>query len=217
MKIIDIILDLFYPPRCAFCHKFVESSEGIFFPQCRKVLPYTHGEGQRKKVAHTDKCLSPLYYEGLVRQSLLRYKFHSATAYAAVYGEILSKYIDENGISCDIITWIPLSKKRKRTRGYDQAELIAEEIARIKGLKCVPLIRKVKDTKAQSKTGNAEKRRANISGAYSLCSGAEVKDKRILLVDDIVTTGSTFAEAASVLKKAGASELVAVAVARKRD
>jgi len=158
-----------------------------------------------------------LYYEDDVRASFLRYKFAGATAYADVYGEIMSKSIDEYKISCDIITWIPLSRRRLKSRGYDQAELIAGKLAELRGIKCVKLLEKTRHTKAQSKTGSAEKRHANISGAYRAVNPKETVGKHILLVDDIVTTGATVSEAAAVLKSAGASELTVLSLARKRD
>ena len=157
-----------------------------------------------------------MYYEGNIRVSLLRYKFHGQSGYAKVYGEFLSKCIDENEISCDIITWVPLSRRRLRSRGYDQAGLLAEEIALKSGLPCVPLLKKVRNNPAQSRTGDAAKRKANVAGVYAAINQEQMQGKCVLLVDDILTTGSTLAEAAKTLKAAGADKIIGLALAMKR-
>ena len=95
-----------------------------------------------------------------------------------------------------MISWIPLSKKRLRQRGYDQARLIAEEISSKTGLPCRQLLQKVKNNGAQSLTRDAKQRRENVAGVYAMCGQTDVSGLRILLVDDVVTTGATMSEAA---------------------
>lgn len=214
MKALDWLLDLIYPPRCAFCRRLLSDQEKGVCRFCRPRLPFVPADGQIQHFRNVDKCLSPLYYHGSVKESLHRYKFSGTTAYADIYSEFIVKCIDENQISCDSITWVPLSRRRLRKRGYDQAELLARGIARQMGFRPVRLLKKRRDTKPQSQTGSAVKRRANISGAYVCLKPELVAGKRILLVDDIVTTGATLSEAAGVLKKAGAKEVIAVTLAR---
>lgn len=214
MKVIDWLLDLIYPPRCAFCRRLLDRQEKGVCRFCRPKLPYVPADGQVQHFRNVDKCLSPLYYHGSVKDSLHRYKFGGATAYADIYSEFIVKCIDENQISCDSITWVPLSRRRLRKRGYDQAELLAKLIAKHLGQRPVRLLKKLRDTPPQSRTGSAEKRRANIAGAYACLRPALVQGKRILLVDDIVTTGATLSEAAKVLKNAGAKEVICATLAR---
>lgn len=214
MKVIDWLLNLIYPPRCAFCRRLLSGQEKGVCRFCRPKLPYVPADGQVQHFRNVDKCLSPLYYHGSVKDSLHRYKFGGATAYADIYSEFIVKCIDENQISCDSITWVPLSRRRLRKRGYDQAELLAKLIAKHLGQRPARLLKKLRDTPPQSRTGSAEKRRANIAGAYACLRPALVQGKRILLVDDIVTTGATLSEAAKVLKKAGAKEVICVTLAR---
>ena len=214
MKVVDWLLDLIYPPRCAFCRRLLSGREKGVCRFCRPKLPYVPADGQVQHFRNVDKCLSPLYYHGSVKDSLHRYKFGGATAYADIYSEFIVKCIDENQISCDSITWVPLSRRRLRRRGYDQAELLAKLIAKHLGQSPVRLLKKLRDTPPQSKTGSAEKRRANIAGAYACLRPELVQGKRILLVDDIVTTGATLSEAAKVLKKAGAKEVICATLAR---
>ena len=216
MKILTWVLDLLYPRRCVFCHRLIEHGEVVCL-SCLKSLPFTRGASQKQTFPFIDCCVSPLYYEGDVRQSLLRYKFHGAAAYAPIYAEFLSKCIDENRISCDSITWVPLSRQRLRMRGYDQARLLAENLARRLQLPCVQLLCKVQNNPAQSGTGSLEKRRANVQGVYQIKNPEAIAGKRILLVDDIVTTGSTLGEGARKLRMAGAKQVQAAAVARRRE
>lgn len=217
MKLWSALLDLLYPPRCTFCHCFVKSSAVAICDNCRKNLPYTTNGG-RQKADFVTVCVSPLYYEDDVRESLLRYKFHGATGYAKAYAPLIADCIREHlDQEYDLITWVPLSRKRLRRRGYDQAQLLAEAVATELDTMAVGTLKKIRNTAAQSQTGSAEKRRANISGAYRVMNPALVADKRVLLIDDIVTTGSTLSECARTLGLAGAERVICAAVARHRD
>ena len=214
MKALDAILDLFYPRRCVFCRRLTRGEDRIC-PLCARSLPETK-TAACQHFPQLEKCCSPLFYVDDVRSSLLRYKFGGASFYADVYGEYLLKCIDENAISCDSITWVPLSRRRLRRRGYDQARLLAESLAERSGHPCQMLLRKVRNNPAQSRTGSAEKRKKNVQGVYEALDGIELKGKRILLVDDIVTTGATLSECARVLKAAGAAQVRAVTLARRK-
>ena len=214
MKLIDALLDLLYPRRCVFCCRLTQGGATVC-PHCRDTLPYTKAAAEQH-FPHLSACCSPLYYTDTVRSSLLRYKFGGRSVYAECYGEFLAKCIDENHISCDSITWTPLSRQRLRKRGYDQARLLAQELSRRTGLPCISTLRKLRNNPAQSSTGNAQKRKQNVRGVYALQKGVSVQGRRILLVDDIVTTGATLSACAEVLKKAGAAEITAVTLARSK-
>jgi ComF family protein len=213
-RITDKLLDLLFPPRCPFCRALLKDGERTVCTACRAALPWTRGGERTQQFPYIRRCCSPLFYEGAVRRSLLRYKFGGSSAYSKNYSEILANCIDENEVSCDIITWAPLGRKRLRSRGYDQAQLLAEGVAAIRGLPCEPLLRKTRDNPPQSGTGSREKRRANVSGVYAVTDPARVHGRRVLLVDDIVTTGSTLSECARILRAAGAAEVSALTLAR---
>ena len=215
MKFFDRVLELLYPTKCTFCHKLTGGD--TVCKSCAEKLPLTAGGAQAQKFPFISQCVSPLYYEGNVRESLLRYKFGGLSLYSAVYAGFMAKCIDENQISCDIITWVPLSRKRLRKRGYDQAKLLAGELSERTGIPCCRLLKKTRNNPAQSGTGGAEKRRANVSGVYTALKPERIKGKSILLVDDIVTTGATLSECGRILLSAGAGEVRAVTVARKRN
>lgn len=217
MKLLDHILDLLYPPRCPFCRKLLRDWEPSICRSCEKTLPYVPEAVSCRQFKGIAKCVSPLYYEGTVRDSLLRYKFSGVTAYRRVYAELISKCIDENDISCDIITWVPLSRRRLRRRGYDQAKLIAEAIAKNRSLPCESLLKKIRNNPPQSKTGSAGKRADNAAGVYQCRDTGQIFGKNVLIIDDIVTTGATLSECARMLSAAGAVSISAATVARGKD
>ena len=215
MKCLAALLDLLYPSRCVFCRRLTQRG-ALICPLCRNGLPETKGNACQH-FPHLRLCASPLFYVGSVRASLLRYKFGGASHYARLYGEYLAKCVDENKISCDSITWAPVSRKRLRERGYDQSELLAKAIAARLRIPCVRMLEKVRDTKAQSLLKDFRQRQENVKGVYHCFDPDAVIGKHVLLIDDIVTTGSTLTECASVLKAAGAASVYALTVARKRD
>mgnify|MGYP003292155400 CR=1 FL=1 len=214
MRFFQWLLDLLYPPKCCFCHKL---SREALCPACRKEIPYTNAISREQSFPHVKCCLSPLYYKGHVRDSVLRYKFHGMTGYASVYGELMGKCIDESGISCDIISWVPLSRKRFRQRGYNQSELIARELSGCLGVPCMPLLKKIRHNPAQSGIRDAARRRANVAGVYRVREGDRPGGKRVLLVDDVVTTGASLSECARMLREAGCPAVYAATLARRKD
>ncbi len=208
------LLDLLYPPKCAFCRRLVRDGRMLCL-DCEKRLPRPDRKDQLRQIDHLDLCLSPLYYTGEVRESLHRYKFHGAAAYCHIYGELMDRCLREHGISADVVTWVPLSRARLRKRGYDQARLLAEQVAQRQHLPCECMIEKKRNNPAQSGTKTAEERKKNVEGVYRSvtdCSGA-----RILLIDDIVTTGATLSAAAETLRKAGALEVTGLTLAGNKN
>jgi len=216
MSFFSNLLDLIFPPRCAFCRSFLKSGELGVCEKCLRELPYT-GSGSAQTGDFFTVCVSPLYYEGNVRESLLRFKFSEATGYASCYGRLLADCIkDELAGKYDLITWVPLSQKRLKKRGYDQSMLLAMAAALELDDVAVETLRKHTDVPAQSGVGSEEKRRANISGVYDVPDAELVQARRILLIDDIVTTGSTLSECSRMLLTAGAESVVCATLARAR-
>ena len=211
------LLDLLFPPKCPFCGKLLSGKGERICMQCRSVLPRTR-EGDSVKVDYMTKAVAPFYYEKLVRESFLRYKFYGASSYSAVYAEFLAETVSrELAEGYDLITWVPLSRKRLRQRGYDQARLLAEKTAANLGKPVISTLKKTRNTKVQSTLTTKEERRGNISGSYAVMGQADIQGKRILLVDDILTTGATLSECARVLLLGGAASVCGAAFARKRS
>ncbi len=217
MGVFSAMLDLLFPPRCVFCHGLLRKGEAEICASCVGSLPRTRG-GAPKKGDFFSVCVAPLYYEKNVRESLLRYKFHGADAYAKTYGRLLADCIrEELAEPYDLISWVPLSRKRLRERGYDQAKLLALAAAGTLGEQAICTLEKTRDVQKQSTLNSPEKRRANVSGVYRVPDPERIAGKRILLIDDIVTTGATLSECARTLLEAGAARVLCAAVACSRD
>lgn len=215
MGILSNILDLLFPPKCVFCRKLLSKGAACQCEKCAGDLPFTKGTQISQKGDFYDECVSPLRYEGDVRKSILRFKFKGATAYAECYGQLMAQCIKENlEGKFNLITWVPLSPKRARDRGYDQAMLLALAVALELDDVAVETLIKPTNVQAQSTITDKEMRRANVSGVYELKDQELIVGKRILLIDDIITTGSTLSECARVLLMSGAESVVCATLAR---
>ena len=217
IKLFDYILDLIYPPKCVFCGTVIDKSD--ICEECEKTLPFTKGDSIYQKFPFVDKCISPLYYKDYVRRAVLRFKFAGCSCYSRRLGGIMSECA-ENNLDCgsiDMVSCIPLSRKRMHDRGYNQAELLAKEISKKVGVEYLPTLKKIRHNTAQSTIKDSKQRAANVIGAYRVIDAEEVKGKYILLVDDVVTTGSTVSECARILKKSGAKAVYCVTLARRED
>lgn len=205
------IFNFFFPPRCIFCKKHLDE-EGIC-DDCIKKIPFIKGKIQNPQFV--SKTLTPLYYKDSVRASIIRYKFHGKTAYAEHFAKLICEMIEERGDKpIDYILWVPLGKWKLRYRGYDQAQLLAEEISKIIGVPTLCAIKKVRRNKTQHDIKNVAARRANVIGVYECTAKDEVFGKNLLVADDVFTTGSTLSECAKILKIAGANEVFAATIAK---
>lgn len=214
MTLRERILNLLFPPKCPFCGHILD--EPGICADCRRNLPWTQGEEQERTLHGNVRCASPLFYEDHARNGILRLKFQGASGAAGCLGELIAACAAEHFSSeFDAVTWVPVSKRRLRQRGYDQARLLAEGACRCWGVKPKSLLRKVTDNHAQSGMQEASARRANVLGVYQADAGLVV-GQRLLLVDDVVTTGSTLEECVRTLKDAGAADVVCVTLARTR-
>ena len=217
MKLLDDLLDLLFPPKCPFCQSILETPADPVCPACQKSLPWLVGRAGERKVDFTQGCCSPLAYRGAVREAIHRYKFSGVRAYARPFGLLMAQCVqDRPEMAADLVTWAPLSRKRRRERGYDQGELLARAMAKRLGLPAVPTLVKARHTRPQSGLDSAEARRANALGAYALLPGVDVAGKRVLLADDVVTSGATLSECARTLLESGAAEVWCVTLAQAR-
>ncbi len=209
-------LDLLFPPRCAFCRRILKTGERGICAKCAGSINRTkNGGGQNGEFFSL--CVSPLFYEGKVRESILRFKFKDYSSYAQIYGRLIADCIRENLAGrYDIVTWVPLSTERRKKRGYDQAMLLAMAAALELDDVAVELLIKHTDVPAQSGVGDESKRRANICGVYKTVDEDLVRGKRVLLIDDILTTGATLSECAKTLKLSGAEDVLCCTLARTR-
>ena len=213
MRLLRALPDLLYPPKCPFCGRILERGEDRMCVLCQRDLPWTGGPGPAPEGC--ELCLSPFHYRDGVRRAVRRYKFRGGAVRAELFGELMARCLAGfwDG-QADLITWAPLHPKRKKRRGYDQAELLARRAAELSALPAVPTLEKVRNTAAQSRQNTEEDRRANVEGAYRALPGLALTGRRVVLVDDVVTTGATLAQCAACLHSAGAVSVVALTFAR---
>lgn len=212
------LLDLLFPPRCVFCRRLLHRGEEGICPRCQQELPWALGAEAEQTGEFFSLCASPLWYQDQVRASFHRYKFKGVRGYSRTYGRLVAQCVQDHLAGrYDLITWVPLSRARLRQWGYDQAMLLASAAALALDDVAAETLCKVRDTEAQSGLGkNDASRRANVLSAYQVTDPALVEGRRVLLIDDIVTTGSTLSECARVLRTAGATDVVCAALARSR-
>ena len=202
MPSFDWFLDLLFPPKCPFCGKLLE--KGILLcPDCQRDLPWLSGKAAETRVELTEGCVSALRYQDKVRTAIHAYKFKGRSARSKPFGLPVAQAILDQGLTADLITWPSLSKKRLRQRGYDQAELLAREVGKTLGLPVFRTLDK-QERPAQSGLEGEAARRANLLGAYTAIGPERFVGKTILLIDDVVTTGTTLSECAKTLRIAGA-------------
>ena len=207
------LLDLLYPPKCPFCGRVLEKGEEGWCAACREDLPWTKAD-EGRCVPGCGACLSPLWYREGVREGMRRYKFEGGQVHARLFGLLMAQCLQDRWAGrVDLITWVPLHPRRLRERGYDQAELLARRVGELAGLPAESTLEKVRATAVQSQTEGDEARRANVRGAYRVLPGLDLAGKRVVLVDDVATSGATLSECAAALRGAGAEPVVGLTFA----
>ena len=215
MRLYHWLMALLFPPKCVLCGKLLEENET---DQCGKCRSGAHLFPNRKtKLQFLDSFAAVWYYEGYARSSILRYKFRGCRSYAGAYGRLLAmRLLEEYPEGFDLMTWVPISARRKLKRGYDQVELLANAVGGELGMEPVRLLKKIRHNPPQSGITGLAARRANVLGAYAVTDPEAVRGKRILLLDDVITTGATAGECARLLLTAGAVEVHCAAMAKTR-
>lgn len=215
MKLIQYLLDLIFPPKCPFCGRVLERYEQGMCERCQPVLPWTDGENDPVELC--DVSLSPLLYRDGVREAMHRFKFLRGQEHANLFGTLMAQCLrDRLDETVDAVVWVPLSRKGLRRRGYDQSELLARHVAEEMGLPLVCTLEKIRETTTQSSVKGDSARRANVVGAYRVRAGVDLTGKRVVLVDDVVTSGATLSECALCLRLAGAADVYALTFARAK-
>ena len=205
------IKQLLFPDKCVLCGKLLERDELDLCHACRADAP--EYPVSRQHIPFVKSWIALWRYEGNVRRSILRYKFGRARGFSECYGRLLAMKIQrEYPDGFDLITWVPISSLRRLRRGYDQVELLASCVGRELQMQPVRLLKKIRHNPPQSGIAGQAQRRANVLGAYRAVPAA-LTGKRILLLDDIVTTGATVSECARMLLSAGAKEVHCAAIA----
>lgn len=209
----QILLDLLFPPKCMLCSRIMESSEKAVCDQCL-VSDLPELEGDPPQVQYFEKSAATFYYKEPITDAIIRFKFHGMASYSRQFAQWLAGTIRAKlDGRYDLISWVPCSKRRIWTRGFDQAELLAKAVAKELGMEAVQTLKKVKHNPKQSRTVDAAARRANVLGVYRPYQPERFRGKRILLIDDVLTTGATLSECGKVLRMAGSGDLCCAAIA----
>ena len=206
-----LISRFLFPSKCVLCRKVLKENETDLCRECRAHTP--EFSKQTKKLPYLAGWTALWYYEGDVRRSILRFKFYNARSYAETYGRLLAMKLLQEETEFDLLTWAPISRMRKWRRGYDQVELIAQAVGKELGIAPVATLKKRRNNPPQSGIRDAARRRANVFGVYQVLDPQQISGKRILLLDDIMTTGATAGECARMLLTDGAKEVYCAAVA----
>lgn len=217
---VSVLLDLLFPPKCAFCGRLVE--EGDVCAACAEALPFREGAASVQVIGEGRyPCALAFYYEGPVRDGVRALKFGKKSWRARVFARYIAQAAaEELSGGFDAVSFVPVSLRRNFERGFDQARLLAEEAANIWGVKAEAVLRKDRHTRAQSSLQDAALRKTNVKGAYRVPHPERVRGRRFLLIDDVCTTGSTLSAAADALLEAGAAGVVCAVLAggsRKRE
>ena len=150
---------------------------------------------------YQDEIISYGYYGGVLKDLILKFKYKNNFTAGDILAEFLEEYIIKNFEYKEyIITYIPLSKKSKKNRGFNQCEYIAKKISRDLSIEVLEVLTKQKETKEQ-KTLKRDERYENIKDAFTIEKGLDIKNYKIILIDDVTTTGATLQEAYKLLKK----------------
>lgn len=208
MYFINEIMNIFYPNVCGICDRICKND---ICPKCMKKLNEIK---QCKKHIYLRKSFTThMYifkYEDIVRNSIIKYKFGEQNYRYKSFVNFIRKDKKICGFlkKYDIIIPVPISKIRKRKRGYNQSELIMKELEKqCKNVKVITnVLYKIRNTAPQSSL-NKEQRKYNLKDAYKVENSEIIRNKKILLFDDIYTTGSTVEECAKMLKNAGSYEI----------
>ncbi len=189
------------PPLCPRCGK--PQPSGILCPNCV-------GWGAR-----IDGIRSPFRFDGVMRQAIYQLKYRNLRALAALLAKLLNDYLGTNPVSGEVLVPVPLHQKRLRERGYNQSSLLAQELGKLTKLPVVDncLIRQ-RHALPQARTSTVDERRSNVADAFTCCDH-RLRDRQVLLIDDVSTSGATLDSCAAALKAAGATSVWGLVLARE--
>jgi len=228
-----VVLDWLYPGRCPVCTEIVMPQGRLVCAECEMKVPYIEGarcylcskqlgdereeycydclERIRKKDNFFERCVVPLRYNTDMRRTMEKLKYSNKREYAEFFADCIIRTYGEliKGWEADALIPVPIHRRRMIKRGYNQASLIAEHLNRYFEIEFrEDVLARIKNTVVQNKL-NDKDRRKNVTGAFKILKNV-VQCKKVILVDDIYTTGSTINSCARILKEAGASQVYAV-------
>lgn len=225
-KLKNYLAEMIFPARCVWCERL---GEFVCFACEEKILKINKQTcvfcGRiREKGATCKKCRNNHSLNGVLvygyfkdkrlKEIVHQYKYEDLFALKIFLGRKLLDLLSREGLDFDFIAYVPLTKKRLAKRGYNQSELLAKEIALTSKKEVVRVLKKTRETKTQVGLKRRE-RGLNLSDAFEVIKKQDIENKRIIIVDDVITTGSTLEECAKVLKKSGAKKVWGLTIAKE--
>lgn len=210
--IFHFLADLFFPARCIVCDNLLKTKNTIC-NDCDKEIIWVKSDFFNPKLEREwfDRGHSLAIFDGKWQKVLHNLKYNKRTDLVVELGKRLSARID---YEYDLILPIPLHKSRLRERGYNQSALVAKRLSKESGIDVrFDLLEKVAETRPQVGL-SLEERLKNVKESFAVQRPELVKDRDILLVDDVMTTGATVNECSRILKKCGASRVDVITIAR---
>lgn len=211
-RIYRYVIDWLYPNVCPMCGELIEH-DADFCEECGdRITPY---EGH-DTVKYADGFTAGCIYDDNIKHAILHFKETRAGNFDYAFAVRIMQALkrDMPDIDFDVLIPIPMSKSSRKKRGYNQSELIARELGYLINVPCADVLVKSRETQMQKRL-DISSRLTNMQGAFGMNEKASgIKDKTVLVIDDVCTTGSTLAEAAKVLKENGAAKVYAAAFAK---
>jgi len=228
----NLILDILFPPLCLVCRQYLKEKQTKVCLDCLSTIPLHHHlvcpvcfsrvpNINDDPACHPDAryllAAASNYANPTIKAMIKQLKYHGWQSLADDLAEITTGILT----TCDVVNFaiipLPLHRSRQRKRGFNQAELLATKIGRKLNLPVIEnTLIKVKDTPAQAKLTDWQIREKNIKDSFDINHLKNLREKNIILVDDVSTSGATLNEAARVLKLYGAQKIIALVVARAK-
>jgi competence protein ComFC len=196
-------IEFLYPPLCRLCAKPITNNTSLLCQDCRGTEP------------DYQKIISAVFYKGPIVDLIHLFKYKNHDYLGPWLAQLLISQLSKTGQQLkgfDLITYVPLHKESLKTRGYNQSRILAKELSKHFQIPLVDdIIIEVKSKKSQTAVERKD-RQSNISGIFQ--AAENISGKKIIIVDDIFTTGSTLSECAKVLKEAGAKNIIGITLAK---
>ncbi len=199
---------------CDECYKELPFNNNAICDHCgREVLAFTnYCSTCKERLLSIDKGRSVFTYKKPISDLIKKLKYGNQRYISEYFIEVLTFTYLKNCFNADFITYVPMTEKAKRKRGYNQSEILAKGVSEKTNVKLFEGVLKIKETKRQA-TLNRKERLKNLEGAYKIIDKKLLKEKTVVIIDDVTTTGATAEVFANSLKKAGAKTVYLVTVA----
>ncbi|OGO61389.1 MAG: hypothetical protein A2Z36_00340 [Chloroflexi bacterium RBG_19FT_COMBO_48_23] len=221
------VVDFFFPRRCIGCGKVGDflcvdcrqKLPRILKPICKKCgKPESSGTlcsacwGQKTEI---DGIRSVFRFEGIIRQAIHDLKYRNLKSISGCLAMLIADYLQDNPVHGGVLVPVPLHSQRLRERGYNQSGLLVRELGKLIVLPVIDdSLCRLKDSLPQARTTTIDERRKNVKEAFA-CQGEELKEKNVILIDDVCTSGATLEACAVALKAGGAISVWGLTLARE--